>query len=145
MLVKKGKQIKLNEFNNYNIVIGTVDNKNPKSLFFNISSWAEPLKINEDNHVVIKDLNKLIKKKTYDFLNKNLFNSNQIIVDFEIKESGLSLNKRSYMNCEITLFKLNNFKLQNELINESLNKLINDLIENIFDNNEYFRFHKTKK
>lgn len=145
MLVKKGKQIKINDINQFNIVIGTVDNKNPKSLYFNITGWVEALDINNDNILAIKELNKDIKTKTYNFLDKKLFNSNKIMVDFDIKESGLSINRRSYMSCEITLFKLNNFKLQDDIINESLMDLISNLIDSVFKDNKYFNFYKTKK
>ena len=39
MIAKKGKQIMINNFNNFNIVSGTVDNKNAKSIYLTISGW----------------------------------------------------------------------------------------------------------
>jgi hypothetical protein len=61
--MKTGKEIKLNNFKNYNTVFGSVNSKSPKAIYINISSWAEP----KNEHVtiytrVIKDLNK--KNKT---------------------------------------------------------------------------------
>ena len=41
--MKSGKQIKVNDNKNYSIIYGCVDNKNPKSIYINISAWAEPL------------------------------------------------------------------------------------------------------
>jgi len=146
MLVKKGKQMKLEMFDNYKVNIGTVDNKTPKSLYVTISAWGTPINLNDDNYsIAIKKLNKDIKKKVYEILPKNLFDGNRSIIDFEIKESGISNEKRSYMNCEITLYKLNNFKIQNNLINDAIKLITSKLIEDVFDLNPYFTFHKSKK
>jgi hypothetical protein len=49
------------------------------------------------------------------------------------------------MNCEITLFKLNNFKIQDKKIKEHITEIITNIIESVFDESEYFEFHKTKK
>jgi hypothetical protein len=146
MLVKKGKQMKLEIFDNYKVNIGTVDNKNPKALYVTISAWGKPINLDDDNYtLVIKKLNKEIKKKVYEVLPKNLFDGNRSIVDFEIKESGISYERRSYMNCEITLYKLNNFKIQNNLINDAVKLVTANVIAEVFDLNPYFTFHKTKK
>jgi hypothetical protein len=146
MLVKKGKQMKLEMFDNYNVNLGTVDNKNPKALYVTVSAWGKPINLDDDNYTVaIKKLNKDIKKKVYEALPKNLFDGNRTIVDFEIKESGISNERRSYMNCEITLYKLNNFKIQSNLINDAVKSVTTKVITEVFDLNPYFTFHKTKK
>ena len=133
-------------FDNYKIIIGTVDNKNPKALYVTISAWGKPINLDNDNYsLVIKQLNKEIKKKVYEVLPKNLFDGNRSIIDFEIKESGISSDRRSYMNCEITLYKLNNFKIQNNLINDAIKLVTSKVVEDVFDLNPYFTFHKTKK
>ena len=146
MLVKKGKQMKLELFDNYKVVIGTVDNKNPKALYISISAWGQPINLDDDNYTIaIKKLNKDIKKKVYESLPKNLFDGNRTIVDFEIKESGISNERRSYMNCEITLFKLNDFKIQNNLISEWIKTITSKVISEVFEYNPNFKFYKTKK
>lgn len=146
MIVKKGKQMKLELFDNYKIIIGTVDNKNPKSVYLTISGWVEFKNEDDTNSTsIIKKINKDIKKTIFNSLNKNLFDINRNIVDFDIKESGLSYNKRSYMNCELTLFKLNNFKIQNKLIKEEVNKIITTVISDVLETNTYFKFFKNKK
>ena len=146
MIVKKGKQMKLELFDNYKIIFGTVDNKNPKSMYLTISGWGELINETEVNYSsIIRKINKDIKRKLYDTLNKNLFDANRTIIDFDIKESGLSRDKKSYMNCELTLFKLNDFKIQNKVIKEEINNLLINIISDIFEKNEYFIFHKNKK
>ena len=49
------------------------------------------------------------------------------------------------MNCEITLYKLNNFKIQNNLISEGINLVTEYVIDEVFESNQYFTFYKTKK
>lgn len=145
MISKIGKQLTNTNFENFNVITGTVDNKRPKSLYINISSWVKPnIKGDFNYKKIIKNLNKKVKNKIYSNLNDNLFVSNKNIIDFDIRESGVSFNKKSYMSCEITLFQVNSFKIQEKLIQEKLNELVNILIKEVFDEDIYFSYHKTK-
>lgn len=145
-MLKSGKQVKLNLFDNYKITIGTVDNKNPKAMYITISAWAKPKKNSEVNYShVIKNINKRLKSLIFENLDKNLFEQHRTIIDLDMRNSGISYYKKSYMNCEITLFKLNDFKIHNKQIKEELNKTINKIILDVFEESEYFEFHKNKK
>jgi hypothetical protein len=145
-MLKTGKQMKIDLFKNYKIVTGTIDNKNPKSMYLTISAWGEP-KLNSDINYsdVIRKMNKQIKANLYSKLDKSLFDYGRTIVDLDMRDSGINYNKKSYMNCEITLFKLNNFKIQDKRIKEEVKKIMNDVVSEVFEKSEYFNFHKTKK
>lgn len=145
MISKTGKQLMIDKQENFNVVTGTVDNKKPKSLYVNISAWVEP-QINEELNYksVIRELNKKIKSELFSCIDDKLFQSNKNIIDFDMRESGISFGKRSYMNCEITLYQIHSFKIQEKVIQESLNELVNNLIEGVFKNDIYFTYHKTK-
>jgi hypothetical protein len=93
---------------------------------------------------IIKNLNKSIRKLMYENLDNSLFDHNKTIVDLDMRESGIKYKKRSYMNCEITLFKLNDFKIQNKKIKESIADISTMIITDVFDNSIYFNFHKKK-
>ena len=135
----------INEQDNFNVITGTVDNKKPKSLYVNISAWVEPQINKEINYKsVIKDLNKKIKSKIYLHIDSKLFHNNKNIIDFDMRESGITFGKRTYMGCEIILFQLNSFKIQDKIIQDSLNELVNKLIEDVFNTDIYFTYHKTK-
>ena len=59
--MKTGKELKIDNFKNYNIVFGSVNNKHPKAVYINISAWAEPLSADEDSYTrPIKDINKKV-------------------------------------------------------------------------------------
>ena len=145
-MLKTGKQVKLDLFKNYKITTGTIDNKNPKAMYVTISAWGQPIDNGEiDYSYVIKNMNKKIKSVLFDNLDKTLFDTNRYIVDLDMRDSGISYNKKSYMNCEITLFKLNEFKIQNKRVKEEITSVVSKIISDVFDESIYFDFHKNKK
>lgn len=135
----------IKENSNFNIISGTVDNKKPKSLYVNISAWAEPL-INDDINYksILRDINKKIKTELYSNLDLTIFQKNKNIIDFDMRESGITFGKRSYMSCEITLFQIHSFKIQEKIIQDSLDELLNTIIQNVFNKDIYFNYHKNK-
>lgn len=145
-MLKTGKQMKLDLFKNYKIITGTIDNKNPKSMYLTISAWGKPIVEGDINYSdIIRKLNKQVKSTLYENLDSTLFDINRTIVDLDMRNSGISFDKKSYMNCEITLFKLNEFKIQDKKIKECLNDITKDIIINVFDDSPHFEFHKSKK
>jgi len=146
IITKNGKQLATKNYENYRVVSGTVDNKNPKALYISISAWGETL-INEDINYgsVIRSISKDIKKMLSRNLNSNLFYTDRCIIDFDMRESGIVYSKKSYMNCEITLFQKNLFKLQEKNIQSELNDMTELITKEILEDTEYFRFTKTKK
>ena len=145
MITKKGKQLMVKNYTNYNIVTGTVDNKNPKALYVTISAWGDPLNKEEFNYgSVIKNITKRIKRELHNRLDADLFNVERSIVDFDMRESGISYGKRSYMNCEITFYQKHNFKLQEKNVQLALNEILDDIVCNVFDNQIHFNFYKGK-
>lgn len=145
-MIKTGKQMKLDLFKNYKVSTGTVDNKNPKSMYITISAWGDPKLSADINYSeVIRKMNKEIKTKLFAKLNQTLFDNNRTIVDLDMRDSGINYNKKSYMCCEITLFKLNSFKIQDNIIKEEVKKLVGEIIDGVFEQSDYFTFHKNKK
>jgi hypothetical protein len=145
-MLKTGKQMKLDLFKNYKIVTGTIDNKNPKSMYLTISAWGKPIVDGDINYSdVIRKMNKQIKTTLFDNLDGTLFDINKTIVDLDMRNSGISFDKKSYMNCEITLFKFNSFKIQNKKIKDCIKEITGDIILKVFDNSPHFEFHKSKK
>lgn len=146
--MKTGKEIKNNSFKNYNIVFGSVNNKNPKAIYINISAWAEPLELDGINYTrVIKNINKKIKQQLFNMFNVDgcLFSKDKTIVDLDIRESGIRYGKRSFMSCEITLFSKLEIPVNSELVKIKLNEILESIIKKIFDSNDSFKFHKRKK
>lgn len=147
--MKTGKELKMNKFKNYNVVFGSVNNKNPKAIYINISAWAEPLNEEDVNYNrAIKDLHKKIKQVIYNHLyNKSEtdFVKENTIVDLDIRESGIRYGKRSFMSCEVTLYLHTEIPANSERMKMNLEDLTPVIIKTVFDNDKNFKFHRKKQ
>ena len=146
VISKNGKQLISEGHENYRVLSGTVDNKNPKALYLNISAWGESIVSGEVNYgPILRAVTKKIKIKLKSSLNSDLFYVDRCIVDFDMRESGISYGKKSFMNCEITIFQKKLFKLQEKTIQKEL-KLIGEVItDEVLEEFKYFKFKKRKK
>ena len=146
--MKTGKEIKNNNFKNYNVVFGSVNNKNPKAVYINISAWAEPLEEEGVNYTrSIKDINKKIKNVLFNHFyseSDSDFVINDTIVDLDIRESGIKYGKRSFMNCEITLFLHSELPVNSDKMSYNLDRITPMVIKSVFEENKIFKFHKKK-
>jgi len=145
MIVKNGKKLIIDKHSNLNVVFGTVDNKNPKSMYINISGWANPIDITIDDYdKIIHNITKKIKNTLFLNIDSTMFHTNKVIVDFNMRKSGVRFGRKSYMNCEVTLFQKNNYNMQNQLIKDTLNDIIEILLDDVFNDSEYFEFTQNK-
>jgi len=147
--MKVGKEVKIDNYEDYNVVFGSVNDKHTQAIYINISAWAEP-KINADINYnrVIKEINKNLKQTLFDSFNLNIdteFVKDKTIVDLDIRESGIKYGKRSFMCNEITLFLKNETQLSDIRMRPNLDKVIGLVINSIFKDNKSFKFHKKKK
>ena len=148
-MIKKGKEIKMGKsYKNYNVISGTVDSKNPRSVYINISAWGEPINECDENYTrVISGLNKRVKTFLYNSVPLP-FNNKRTIIDLDLRESGVTYGKRSYMSCEITLYQSDVFGQGKLLMSEDLKKTMGEItdkvISEIFDTDEHFKYYKKK-
>ena len=142
--MKHGKHVQLKLNNTFRTSYGTVDSKNLKSLFISISSWAEPHEDRTNWDRIIGSLKKSIKIAILNKLNSNLFKS-KMVVDLDIRSSGLMMNKKSFMKCEVTLYTTKNLNIKSQELITNINELIENTIENALHSNSYFSFHPKKR
>jgi hypothetical protein len=142
---KTGKEIPIKNDKNFNIIYGIVDNKTPKGVYINISCWGEPtFKSNVDYNRIIKQLDKKLRQTIFEELNVKIFNRNRTIIDLDIRESGISYGKRSYLNCEVFLIQNLSLPLIDKRLKSEVTIIIESVIK-ILDESIYFNFYKTKK
>jgi len=142
---KKGKKININTHANYKTISGTVDNANPKSVYVSISSWANPkIKDELDYDKVLSTINNRVRRTVSNKLNNDFFYGGRYIIDFDMKSSGIRYGKKSFMNCEITLYQKLKLKLNENNLQKELKNIIDDVIKEVFTENQYFSFEKTK-
>ena len=143
--MKKGKPSKIAGFKNAKIVYGTVDSFNLRSLYLNIQTWVEPIKDSENWTRVVQNLSRAIKHVVLDSLDKTIFDD-KFIVDLDLRSSGLTLGKKSFLNLEINLYLKDegtDFKSNN--LRDTLKKLSKDVFQNGFLESKYFTFYLTKR
>jgi len=145
--MKKGKIVLLHEDEKFSVKIGTVDNKSPKALYMTISSWISPIKMLDEGYDydrVISNMRKAIKQNIYDNIDNDIFYSDKTIVDLDLRSSGIVMDKKSYMNCEITLFQKLSESIKSPLINKSFSVLSNNILSSVMYDNKYFTFFRKK-
>ena len=141
--MKIGKYIPLGTYNDVKIGYGTVDFKNLKTIYLKLNSWLQPENETDDFNYVISKSRKKIKDLIFNL--KSPYFKEQSIVDLDIRTKGIKLEKRSFMNLEITLYVNNQFDIKSK----DVKLIINDLFEHIIDeglsDKKLFNFYKTKK
>ena len=142
--MKNGKKIKLNLSNTYKTNYGTVDNKNFKTTYVTMSCWAEPNNEEESWDGIIKSLRRDIRMELHNTVDDEVFKEEKSIIDLDIRSSGIRAGKRSYLNCEMTLFVKPNMEFKSNKVNYSVTGILDGLIKNVFETNKYFKFYKTK-
>ncbi len=147
-MIKKGKEIKMGKtYTNYKVNAGTVDFKNPTSVYINISAWGEPTDESTENYVsVISLLKKEVKKHIHNNLPLS-FSKTRTIIDLDMRESGITYGKRSFMSCEVTLYQrtpTSGDLLRSTELKKVMGDITDKLIRDVFDEYESFKFHKKK-
>ena len=141
--MKTGKYIPLGTYKNVKYGYGTVDFKNLKTIYLKLNSWVQPENETEDFDYLILKSRRVIKEILYNLKNPNF--KQQTIVDLDIRTKGIKLEKRSFMNLEVTLFVERQFDVKNKEIKKSVNDIIENLIDNGLTDKKLFNFHKSKK
>jgi hypothetical protein len=140
--MKKGKFIPIGNHNNVKIGYGTVDSKNLKTIYIQLNSWVQPTIEENDFIKLISKTRRKIKEKIYDL--KSEFFKRESIVDLDIKTNGIKINKRSFMDLEITLFVDKPFDVKSNEITLIVQHLSKDIIDNFLTDTTLFNFNEKK-
>lgn len=130
----------------YNVVSGTVDNKNPKSVYIQISAWGKPKESDVEGYdTIIRNKSKRVKRKLFEVLDKEHFHTKKSIVDFNMASSGINYGKKSFMSVEMTLFKKEPFlPVNSENMMPIVKNISEKIITDVFEKDENFKFYKRK-
>ena len=141
--MKTGKYIPLGTYNDVKIGYGTVDFKNLKTIYLKLNSWVQPENDTDDYNLTIVKTRRKIKEFIYNLKSPNF--KDQSIVDLDIRTKGIKLEKRSFMNLEITLFVEKQFDVKSKEIKNMVKNLLEDIIDGSLIDKKLFNFHKSKK
>jgi len=141
--MKKGKSCVVKGYKNFKTSYGTVDSKNLKSIYINIQSWIEPKKLLDNWVREVSYLNKVIKQLLLDIIDKFIFH-NKFIVDLDLRTSGITLGKRSFMNLEITLYTKTEIDFKSIKLKNEIKKIVSYIEKDVFSQSDLFDFYLTK-
>ena len=142
--MKFGKYIQLGEYEKIKIGYGTVDFRTLKTVYIKLNAWVKPTNESDDFDRTILRSRKKIKDTIREF-NLNNFFKPESIVDLDIRTKGIKLNKRSFMNLEVTLYVDNFFDVKSKHIKLSIKEIIKSIIDDRLSNKNLFNFYKNKK
>jgi hypothetical protein len=141
--MKTGKYIPLGTYNDVKIGYGTVDFKNLKTIYLKLNSWVQAENETDDfDHMIHKSRRK-VKEIIYNL--KNPYFKQQSIVDLDIRTKGIKLEKRSFMNLEITLYVDKQFDVKSKEIKNYVKDILSIVIEDGLSDKNLFNFYKSKK
>lgn len=141
--MKNGKYISLGDYKNVKIGYGTVDFKNLKTIYLKLNSWVQPNENNNDFDYLINKTRRTIKEIIYNLKNENF--KPQSIVDLDIKIKGIKVEKKSFMNLEVTLFVEKQIDVKSKLTKIMIKDIIENIIEIGLTDKNLFNFSKNKK
>lgn len=140
--MKTGKFIPMGYHQNVKIGYGTIDYKKLKTIYITLNSWVVPEDIDDYDSIINKTRNNIrlfLYNQNHEFFKK------ENIVDLDIRTKGVQLNKKSFMNLEITLFVEKQFNIKDDSVRDYIKSISEDIINNKLTNKTLFNFHKNKK
>ncbi len=141
--MKTGKYIPLGTYKNVKYGYGTVDFKNLKTIYLKLNSWLQPENETENfDHTILKS-RRIIKKLVYNL--KNPLCKKQSIADLDIRTKGIKLEKKSFMNLEVTLYVEKQFDVRSKEIKNIISDITERVINECLADKKLFNFNKSKK
>ncbi len=140
--MKTGKYISLGEYKNLKIGYGTVDFKNLKTIYLKLNSWIQPKSDDDFDYQILKS-RRQIKDILYNLKNDNF--KKICIVDLDIKTKGIKIEKKSFMNLEVTLYVERFFDIKTKQSKVMIKDIIEKIILHGLCDENLFNFHTEKK
>lgn len=143
----RGTELEIDVNPNINVVFGSVDKNNPKTIYIKFSAWANPIDYRDKNDykTIIRKIVKRIKTYLYANIDSEILKRDMTMVDMDMRDSGIASGKSSFMSCEVTLYQKNNFYITSDILNNEMQKLSYHISNNIFNDDEHFEFYQHKK
>ena len=132
MQTKFGKEKKLFTDDKFRVKYGTIDAVKLNAVYLNIESWVTP-KEDENYESFIRLIRKKIMINIKEKLDRAKFNE-YFIVDLDLRASGMSLNKKSFMFIEVTVYPKEKIKFNSTLMFKNMRELSNLVIESLEQN-----------
>lgn len=140
MFCKFGKEKKVLKDNEFRIKYGTVDALKLNSIYLVIESWVTPTEeLNYESYIRLMRRQVILTLNRH--LDQNIFNKH-FIVDLDLRSSGMSTDRKSFMLLEITLYPKIKQKFNSQILLNNVNVVSNIILESLKQNK--FKFNSNK-
>lgn len=138
------KKIK-NDF--FNIKIGTVNRLNPEVIYYEVRTFIAPLVEYDNYSYIFAFLRKELSRTLTETLKNNDLFTNKFILDFQVANSGVRVNKKSFLTFQLFLRQKDSKVLDLKTIKKMSEPFILNLLEGLKENiiDSKFLIAKTKK
>lgn len=141
MQSKFGKEKKLFTNEKFRVKYGTIDALKLNAIYINIDSWVEPGDI--DNYEsYIRSIRKRVILSIKSNLDTEVFSKN-IIVDLDLRASGMTVGKKSFMSIEVTVYPSIKTSFNSDTILSNVKSISDDVIRSL--ETEDLTFYSKKK
>jgi len=141
--MKLGRFIPLGNYRDVKIGYGTINHRDLKTIYLKLNSWLEPQDSDINYDSIVKLSRTKIRKLIYN-LGFDIFRP-ESIVDLDIRTKGISKEKRSFMDLEITLYVLKDINIKSDQLKQDINSLIREIVDTCLNDELLFNFNKKKK
>lgn len=140
MFSKFGKEKKLFKNESFRVKYGTIDAVKLNAIYIDIESWIQPRElINFDSNIRLTRRDIITKLKGT--LDQEFFSEN-FIVDLDLRSSGMTLNKKSFMFIEVTVYPKKHTKFNSDAVKARVREIALSTIDVLQKNN--FNFYSKK-
>lgn len=134
------------DYNNFKLKIGTTNRSNPIVIYIEGRTFISPNFEQKSYDRDIYDMKRCLKRSIDDNIRKTTLFDNTFILDFQVAQSGVSVDKKSFLSFQFLLkqkpdkvLKLKDVKKQSQ---DTIITIIDSLEKSIYDHD--FSIYKTK-
>jgi hypothetical protein len=139
----KLKEYKI-ENNYFRVKWGFTNINKPESFYINICGWSIPTFENlDETRKKIRFLEGELKKKIFKRIEKDSNFNNNFILNFELPESGVKKDKKTYFSLDLVFYCKNKKTIKDPFWVKSVSKLTKS-VEKHFGSSQDFIFFKFK-
>lgn len=125
------KEYKIENSNNFKIKLGSTTYKNPEIVYILGNTYISPITDKNNFKDDIELLKLKFKNHIKDYINNSDIFENKFVCDFNIRESGIKKNKKSFFSFEIYFKQNANNIVPLVELSRSINTFTNDITAKI--------------
>lgn len=136
--MRKNKELNINSYKeNFTIKLGAINKDKPEVIYIYGSTWVDPKIQKNDYEEMSKELSKKIRKSLYnEFYKTNMFEE-KMLTDVDIRKSGITFDKKRFVNFEIHLKQKDIKKINDEFLNKTITNTIDNVLKTVIETTNF--------